>query len=480
MAVARPYVSGLSVRTYWGEIERQEGRFDWSFFDETVRIARDAGKRVFLRVMNGTGTPEWVWQAGAQRYEPRDRSVAHAPVPWDEVFLQKWTAFIAAFGARYDGEAGVDLVAMCMPAGQWAEIFHPRTLPAVPGYSYERFIAAHTRVLDAYAAAFPSTALTLALTGHEKDGTLQRIAGNLVDHLVARFGPHSPLVYLQANGWSEVVHQSHNVMLAHTFDHCWAKPIRRGLQQVAGVQWRFRTPPDHRMGEQSLANAVLLRFGAEFAEIYEVDVVSEADQGPLDQLGALYACGARITPHGWFVAREVDKVRYTMDKSDPATSASADEYAGAAVPPPLERSAYVRYAALVGERMVVAGGYPHFVGASLDTRARRVIVPGAERLRYTVDETSPVAPILGRSHSASAVTISGECLRLDDVPAGRTVRVTPILTREDGKEITGDVYEVLPEHAAGGTRAGVTPLAPLAEPELRLPGEWGSRTGEDL
>ena len=234
-ALARPYVRGASVRAYWRDFEPQEGRFDWALFDETLARAQRHGKKAAFRVMNGTGTPEWVYAAGAQAYDPQDRGVTRLPLPWDDVFFEKWRAFIGALARRYDGHPGVAYVAMSMPAGRWAELLFPVSLPHLPGYSMERFVDSHRRVLDAYGAAFPHTPLTLAVTGHEYDGSLQRVVAALTEHLVARFGPDNPRVLIQANGWSERTVMGRNTTVDRTFDACFARPLRRGLQQIAGA-----------------------------------------------------------------------------------------------------------------------------------------------------------------------------------------------------------------------------------------------------
>ena len=153
-ALARPYVRGASVRAYWRDFEPQEGRFDWALFDETLARAQRHGKKAAFRVMNGTGTPEWVYAAGAQAYDPQDRGVTRLPLPWDDVFFEKWRAFIGALARRYDGHTGVAYVAMSMPAGRWAELLFPVSLPHLPGYSLERLVDSHRRVVDAYGAAF--------------------------------------------------------------------------------------------------------------------------------------------------------------------------------------------------------------------------------------------------------------------------------------------------------------------------------------
>jgi hypothetical protein len=459
-ALARPYVRGASVRAYWRDFEPLEGRFDWRLFDETLARAQRHGKKAAFRVMNGTGTPGWVYAAGATAYNPQDRGVTRLPLPWDEVFFEKWKAFVNALGRRYDSDPDVAYVAMSMPAGRWAELLLPLSLPGVPGFSMERFVDSHKRVIEAYAAAFPSTPLTLAITGHEYDGSLQRVAANLTDYLVERFGPDNEGVVVQANGWSERTVMGRNTMVDRTFDACFAKPIRRGLQQIAGDAWTLRRPPDTRMGDQFLANSVLLRYRAQYAEVYEGDVVGDRVQPALEQLGALLERRAWLDGDGRLHADGVDRVVYSTDLSDPGKPIGGSERPE----PPFSRTAYVRYAAHEGNRVVLQGGFPAWGPVLLDPERGVVEAPGANRVRYTTDGTYPVPIRPDWARSRSAETVAGDRLALGDSPSGATakpLRVVPIVLREDGKEALGDVYEVAQPPTGGGVRA----LAPVAAVE---------------
>ena len=455
-ALARPYVRGASVRAYWRDFEPQEGRFDWALFDETLARAQRHGKLAAFRVMNGTGTPEWVYAAGAQAYDPQDRGVTRLPLPWDDVFFEKWRAFIGVLARRYDGHPGVAYVAMSMPAGRWAELLFPVSLPHLPGYSMARFVDSHRRVLDAYGAAFPHTPLTLAVTGHEYDGSLQRVVAALTEHLVVRFGPDNPRVLIQANGWSERTVMGRNTTVDRTFDACFARPLRRGLQQIAGQAWALRRPPDTRLGDQLLANAVLLRYRAQLAEVYEVDVAAGRAQPALEQLGALLARRAWLDGEGRLHADGIERVAYSTDLSDPAGAPP-----GAGPGPPFARTAYVRYAAYDGPTPALQGGFPFWGPVRYDPPRGVLTVPGAARLRFTTDGTSPVPLRPDWAPSRSALTIEGDTLSGagTSLAPGASLRVVPVVVREDGKEALGDVYQVPYE----GREALL--LAPLAAVE---------------
>ena len=448
-ALARPYVRGACVRAYWRDFEPEEGRFNWALFDETLARARRHGKKAAFRVMNGTGTPEWVYAAGAQPYNPRDRGETRLPLPWDDLFFEKWRAFVGALGRRYDGHPDVAYIAMSMPAGRWAELLFPVSLPEAPGYSMERFVESHRRVIGAYDAAFPRTPLTLAITGHEYDGSLQRVVADLTDFIVERFGPDNGRVVIQANGWSERTVMGRNTTVDRTFDACFAKPIRRGLQQIAGDAWQFRQPPDARMGDQFLANTVMLRYRAQYAEVYEVDVVGDRVQEALAQLGALLERRAWLDADGRLHADGTDRVTYSTDLSDPVVSTPSET-------PPFTRTAYVRYAAYKGGEIVLRGGFPFW--GPVTQRQRRVTVPGAARLRFTADGTYPVPIRPDWKLSPSATTIDGDTLDLGahSTPPDAKVLVVPIVLREDGKEALGDVYRV-------GSTGVIPPLAAVED-----------------
>jgi hypothetical protein len=156
----------------------------------------------------------------------------------------------------------------------------------------------------------------------------------------------------------------------------------------------------------------------------------------------------------------VDVVAYTTDLSDPETSGTATREAG------FQRTAYVRYAAYAGNEVVLRGGFPFFGPARWDAAKRTVSVFGATRLRYTLDGTYPVPIRPDWALSRSAVVVVGDTLSLDGMvsqgQAGVTLRVVPIVVREDGKEALGDTYAV----GLGAAQApGVVELSPLAAVE---------------
>jgi hypothetical protein len=103
----------------WSTVEPSDGTFAWQTLDSVIAQAAGNGKVVTIGVMPGWQTPSWVYAEGAQSYQfiwdqkiwgPGYCSVATIPVPWDPVYLAKWSGLIKAFGARYNGNYTVTAV----------------------------------------------------------------------------------------------------------------------------------------------------------------------------------------------------------------------------------------------------------------------------------------------------------------------------------------------------------------------------------
>jgi Beta-galactosidase len=76
-----PDVDGISVRQNWGDLERTEGVYDWTYLDNVTARAAAAGKAVLLRVGTGGGDiavggncPTWVMDAVAAEPLPASQN----------------------------------------------------------------------------------------------------------------------------------------------------------------------------------------------------------------------------------------------------------------------------------------------------------------------------------------------------------------------------------------------------------------------
>ena len=117
--LANQSVDGISLRVSWNDVEPSDGTFMWTTLDSLVAQAASANKVVVIRVMPGWETPAWLFSEGAQAFSfiwdqsiwgPALCTPVSIPVPWDPIYLSKWTALIRAMGAHYDGNPAIAAV----------------------------------------------------------------------------------------------------------------------------------------------------------------------------------------------------------------------------------------------------------------------------------------------------------------------------------------------------------------------------------
>lgn len=115
--IANPHVLGVWIQYYWSQIERENGRYDWSVIDARMKPWLEAGKKVAMRVYwvgSGywgdpaakTATPAWVWQEGAKhvRHEPSGTEI---PLCWDPVYQRYSWRFMEEIARRYEGNPNI-------------------------------------------------------------------------------------------------------------------------------------------------------------------------------------------------------------------------------------------------------------------------------------------------------------------------------------------------------------------------------------
>jgi hypothetical protein len=183
-------VDGVALKVGWDTVEAADGVYSWTSVDGLIDDAAEAGKTVTLHVVAGYQTPNWVFSEGAQGFYfvwgeswgPQICSVVVVPRPWDPIFLQKWTAFIRAFGARYNSNptvAGVKISGLnsvdeetLLPYRVNAPITNGATSCTgyndvvdwqVDGYTRLLIESAWQQIARAFQAAFPSKALVATM-----------------------------------------------------------------------------------------------------------------------------------------------------------------------------------------------------------------------------------------------------------------------------------------------------------------------------
>ena len=265
-----PQVYGVSWRFHWAAIEPADGRYQWAPIDQALEATGGAGKKAMLRVTAGINTPEWVYQAGAKALAFSNKDLHNPetyardlrmPVPWDDVFLAKWTRFVQAMGARYQRHPSLYSVQMT-GGGHIGEM----NLPKAPdkwrqaGYSDERLIGAWKRIIDGYQQAFAGVPTNLDI--NEPMGRKQ---SNVMEPVVAYVLKTYPgKVYLQNNGLRA--------------DFPRDNPIRQLLREAAGttsVGYQMLGGKGHlddKTGDRRRAFGHAVEDRATYLEVYAADL----------------------------------------------------------------------------------------------------------------------------------------------------------------------------------------------------------------
>jgi hypothetical protein len=267
-----PHIIGVSVRIGWKDIEPVEGDINWDYFERYITTAKSTDKKLMLRVIAGALTPVWVYTAGAEKFEYMDQNPYHRktyrqtmymPIPWDEVYLEKWIGFIKAFGRKYNKEQTISLIHMTGPSkGGEMYLANKRNRKAWrdAGYSKTKLVKAWKRVIDAYAEAFPDKPLAIAIANPlYQDGTVERIIAYGLQRLGTRF-------CIQGNWLAAKTNPK--FPLCMLIQKCSEKTTV-GFQML----WSISNDSGQRMGgtlRRAIDNG--LSAGAHYFEIYAVDI----------------------------------------------------------------------------------------------------------------------------------------------------------------------------------------------------------------
>jgi hypothetical protein len=274
-------VTGVSLRAAWAEIEPRERELVWVFDREIERAAR-VGKKVMLRVTAGSNSPDWVYAAGAEKFEFTEANAfrkqqgesLRTPIPWDPVFLAKWRRFVKAFGERYSANGAVVLVHMAGPSKSSAEMHLPRT-PADKehwgriGYTKGKLVGAWQSVVDAYAEAFPDRFLALNVaTPLYDDGVVE----DVLAYALGRLGPR---LAVQHNALSA---KTRREWITHARVAAYRDRALVGFQLLSPVtpHGRFNDGGRRFGGTMTEAMQIGLDAGARYIEIYPADLKDAA------------------------------------------------------------------------------------------------------------------------------------------------------------------------------------------------------------
>ena len=168
-------ISGVALQVHWADIEPTEGSLDWTKMDKLFAAAERSKKWVQLLVFPGFFSPAWALRGVETetfpiQYGPGRGTDEPLPMPWDNVYLNRWFAFLKQLSNRYGRSPAFRIIAADGPTSVSAEF----TLPNNPedhrkwlnhSYTPRRYMDAWQRVFQVYAEYFPNQYVSLSAPG---------------------------------------------------------------------------------------------------------------------------------------------------------------------------------------------------------------------------------------------------------------------------------------------------------------------------
>lgn len=165
----RTTVDGLAFRTAWRILEPRAGEYDWTTLGAALDVVRARGKHLTLHVgVSALGLPTWLTGLGVVTYTyttPMGATVSE-PIPWDPIFLQRYSQFVAALAAYIQARGDNNLLYAVSDGAPIAEMSivgcRDGALSGGVLYDRDKYLNAWKTTIDAHAAGFPNSRLFIS------------------------------------------------------------------------------------------------------------------------------------------------------------------------------------------------------------------------------------------------------------------------------------------------------------------------------
>jgi len=165
-----PGMNTVFLRIPWAFVEPQENNFAWEILDTPTQRWVDQGGQVGICITAtenwmGSGTPTWVFDAGANSYEVDGYL---EPDYDDPIFLEKVENFIRVLAERYDNNPNVAYI-FVGHYGMWGE---GHTVLTTPQHGHSWGFKTQKRMIDLYRRHFKNSILCISddYVGHDLRG----------------------------------------------------------------------------------------------------------------------------------------------------------------------------------------------------------------------------------------------------------------------------------------------------------------------
>src|SRR5438874_9372176 len=165
-AISNANCDGVRWLLKWSAVEATPDTYTWQYLDDAIALAAANNKKCGISINAGKDCPGWLYAPpyNAKFYTIQDTPGAIGrtiPVPGDPVFMTRWQKFIAAFGARYDGNPALSYVIIAGIGNHDEWDIAPGMLDTAALGSTQAEVDAwkssSKQIIDFYMTAFPST-----------------------------------------------------------------------------------------------------------------------------------------------------------------------------------------------------------------------------------------------------------------------------------------------------------------------------------
>lgn len=189
---------GVVLRVAWKDVEPAPGEFNWDSIDSRITSAKSNGLSVILAIVTGPNSPAWLVEEGAEFFISHSNGFVRPlfPLPWDGVFISRYTYLIENLGRRYDANDTIKRVRMTNSTSSGYEMSFgfngdDNAEFIASGFSVERITFSWIAVINAYASSFKKTPLDIVVQPILGDtGTTSSVADYGLSTLGPRFGVH--------------------------------------------------------------------------------------------------------------------------------------------------------------------------------------------------------------------------------------------------------------------------------------------------
>jgi hypothetical protein len=264
-------LSGVCLHIPWDQIET-DGTPDFRSVDKTVAVFRRVGMKYQLCLKPGAYTPASVYAEGAKVFETRVRNPHRAnvgqavkiPVPWDPVFVRRFSRIIEQLGARYARDPLCVSVVLTCANFMSAEMHLPKSPSDLTRWQslgdYEALLLdVYKRFTDTWAMAFPRQDVSLHLS---KVLNLPfSFQERIIDYGLSKYPERFSIQNCQLTGRKE-----DTGMMSYDLVQKYRLRAHHGFQSLAGL-----SHPNERMGSIEMAALNIVHADGEYWELWHGD-----------------------------------------------------------------------------------------------------------------------------------------------------------------------------------------------------------------